>query len=85
MNLSTQPITQTQARKIASHSYIAVPNKVQKYASLMAKQQQALLPLLELKTTRGLSQAQEKRVANICDTIEGYVQSMASYLCLKAV
>lgn len=80
----TSPISLTARRKIAAHAYVAVPTKVQKYATLMAKQQQALQPLLEIKATQGLTPAQEKRVQGIYDTIEGYVQSMASYLCLKA-
>jgi hypothetical protein len=50
----------------------------------MMEQQQALQPLLELKAAQGLAPAQEKRVALIGDRIEGYVDSMAGYLCLKA-
>jgi hypothetical protein len=79
MNAATRPTS-----PIAHHPYIAVPYKVQKYATMMGKQQQALQPLLEIKAAKGLTPAQEKRVQRICNTIEGYVQSMAKYLCLKA-
>jgi hypothetical protein len=68
----------------ARHAYIAVPTKVQEYATLMVSQQQALRSLLEIKAAQELTPAQEKRVQRICDTIERYVRSMASYLCLKA-
>jgi hypothetical protein len=63
---------------IKRHAYIAVPTNIQKYATLMATQQEALLPLPEIKAAQGLTPAKEKRVRTICETIEGYVQSMAS-------
>ncbi len=79
----TNTPTPSQLRKINGHAYVAIPVRVRKYGERMQKASDRLIPLLKLQAVGTLTPAQEARVEKLYEDIDGHLEAMADYLCLK--